>query len=60
MDTELLYVHPDSPQGGLWKQGESRPVYPLVVGLTDGKWKVLNWGSDIIPVPGLPPTLFHQ
>ncbi|RJT81085.1 hypothetical protein D6T63_07900 [Arthrobacter cheniae] len=57
MDTELLYVHPDSPEGRLWAPGESLPVYPLVIGLTNGEWKVLNWASDVVPEPGFPPTL---
>lgn len=58
LDTELLYVHPDSPDGGRWDPGETKGVYPLVMKLSGNEWKVLNWASDIIPVPGLPPTLF--
>jgi hypothetical protein len=58
LDTELLYVHPDTPLGAVWTPGEERAVYPLVMGLIDGEWMVLNWASDIIPTPGYPPTLF--
>lgn len=59
LDTELLYVHPDTPNGGLWEQGESRAVYPMVMKLSGDDWKVLNWASGIVPTPGLPPTLFQ-
>ncbi len=59
LDTELLYVHPDSPNGGLWEQGESRAVYPMVMKLSGDDWKVLNWASGIVPTPGFPPTLFQ-
>lgn len=58
LDTELLYVHPNSPNGGVWAPGESRAVYPIVMKLAGQKWMVLNWASDIVPTPGLPPTLF--
>lgn len=60
LDTELLYVHPNSPDGGLWQPGEKRAVYPLVMRLEDDTWKILNWASDSIPVPGYPPTLFPE
>lgn len=57
LDTELVYVHPNSPAGGLWQEGESREVYPLVMRLRENKWLVLNWASDTIPTPGYPPSL---
>ena len=57
LDTELLYVHPDSPTGGLWQPDEARAVYPLVMQLVGNHWKVLNWASDTIPTPGHPPIL---
>lgn len=60
LDTELLYVHPNSPDGGLWQPGEEREVYPLVMRLTDDKWKVLNWASDAVPTPGYLPVLFSE
>jgi hypothetical protein len=58
LDTELLYVHPDSPNGGVWAPGESRAVYPIVMKLSGDKWMVLNWASDLVPIPGFPPMLF--
>lgn len=57
IDTELLYVHPEIPDGGLWQEDESRPVYPLLMRFETGKWTVLNWSSDRIPTPGYPPSL---
>ncbi len=54
LDTELLYVHPKSPEDGLWHPNEKRAVYPLMMQLVKSQWKVLNWGSDTIPTPGLP------
>ena len=55
LDTELLYVHPDMPTGGIWEPDEAKAVYPLVMRLSDNHWNVLNWGSDTIPAPGHPP-----
>lgn len=49
LDTELLYVHPDSPNGGLWEQGESRAVYPMVMKLSGDDWKVINWPPESSP-----------
>lgn len=57
LDTELLYIHPDSPQGGLWQEGEFRAAYAMVMRLEQGEWKILNWASETIPTPGYPPTL---
>lgn len=54
-DTELLYVHPKG--GFIWQPGETRLTYPLLMQLDKGHWKVLNWRSETIPVPGYPPTL---
>lgn len=58
LDTELLYIHPDSPTGGLWQDGETRGVYPMVMRFEEPSWLVLNWASKAIPSPGYPPTLF--
>lgn len=58
LDTELLYVHPEVPEGFIWKPGEERTAYAILMRLLDGQWKVLNWASEKIPVPGMPPELF--
>lgn len=57
MDVEVLYVHPTPPQGSLWKEGEARAVFPLVMRFANEKWGVLNWGFEAIPTPGYPPIL---
>jgi hypothetical protein len=57
MDTELLYVHVEVPQGKVIQAGESSVVYPIVLQLSAASWMVLNWASDTIPLPGYPPVL---
>jgi hypothetical protein len=57
IDTELLYVHPEMPEGGLWQADERREVYSLLMKFETSKWTVLNWASERIPTPGYPPSL---
>lgn len=56
-DVELLYVHRDLPAGVIWAPGASAEVVPVVMGLTEGLWRVLNLGGEVIPEPGWPPRL---
>ncbi|MGO2938692.1 MAG: hypothetical protein ACTICQ_14150 [Glutamicibacter arilaitensis] len=58
LDTELLYVHPEVPGGVAWQPGEERPFYAILMRLMDGQWRVLNWASEKIPIPGMPPEIF--
>jgi hypothetical protein len=57
LDTELLYVHPLPPTSGVWEPDEFAEAYPLLMNLNEGRWTVLNWGYDAIPIPGFPPIL---
>jgi hypothetical protein len=57
LDTELLYVHPRPPTSGVWEPDEFAEAYPLLMNLNEGRWTVLNWGYDAIPIPGFPPIL---
>lgn len=57
LDTELLYVHPQPPLSGAWEQDVFAEAHPLVMNLNEGRWTVLNWGYDAIPIPGFPPIL---
>jgi hypothetical protein len=57
LDTELLYVHPLPPTSGVWDPDEFADAYPLVMNVNEGRWTVLNWGYDAIPIPGFPPIL---
>ena len=56
-DTEVLYVHREQPEGGVWLPGATSEVVPLVMHLSAGRWRVLNVGHEHIPEPGWPPTL---
>ena len=58
LDTEVLYAHREQPEGGLWQPGATSEVVPLVMRLNGEHWRVLNLGSERIPSPGWPPTLF--
>lgn len=58
VDTELLYVHDLSKlPGGVWKPGAATWVFPIVMRLDTGQWRVLNAGAETIPEPGWPPRL---
>lgn len=56
-DTELLYVHREVPQDGIWLPGATAQVVPVVLRLGDRGWQVLNLGYDRVPQPGWPPAL---
>lgn len=56
-DVELLYVHRQLPEGGVWPPGASAEVVPLVMRLGKGGWLVFNLGSERLPEPGWPPRL---
>jgi hypothetical protein len=57
LDTELLYVHPRPPASGVWESDVFAEAHPLVMNLNEGRWTVLNWGYDALPIPGFPPIL---
>jgi hypothetical protein len=56
-DVELLYVHAELPAGGVWAPGASAEVVPVLMRLTERRWRVLNLGYETIPQPGWPPKL---
>jgi hypothetical protein len=57
LDTELLYIYPEIPPGGIGEENAASFMYPMVMQLGGSGWTVLNWASDVIPTPGYPPTL---
>ena len=57
LDTEVLYVHREQPEGGVWQPGATNEVVPLVMRLNGEHWRVLNLGYERIPSPGWPPAL---
>ncbi|GAB2963483.1 hypothetical protein [Amycolatopsis acidiphila] len=60
VETKLLYVHDVSKlPGAVWESDTYSIVVPMVMRLTDGEWRVLNVGSDVVPEPGWPPRLRH-
>ena len=56
-DVELLYVHRQIPEGGVWPSRASAEVVPLLMRLGGGDWRVFNLGSERLPEPGWPPRL---
>jgi hypothetical protein len=59
VDIELLYLQDKTGlEGDMWRAGVERLVLPIVMRLHDDQWRVLNYGSETIPTPGWPPTLF--
>ncbi|TWH44426.1 hypothetical protein L612_003200000250 [Rhodococcus rhodochrous J38] len=46
---ELLYLHSSAVDADVWQPGEQRWVYPIVMHLIDGEWRVRNLGSDQDP-----------
>ncbi len=58
VDIELLYLQEKTGlEGDIWQTGVERLVLPIVMRLNDNQWRVLNYGSETIPIPGWPPTL---
>jgi len=58
VDTEVLYLQDMTGlEGGVWQPGQERSVLPIVMRLAHGQWRVLNFGSETVPIPGWPPTL---
>lgn len=59
LDLEVLYVHAEAPEGGVWEEGVEADALPLVMQLDDGEWQVLNLGYEAVPMPGWPPKLWE-
>lgn len=46
---ELLYLHSPAVDADVWQPDEQRWVYPILMHLIDGEWRVRNLGSDQDP-----------
>lgn len=47
---ELLYVHSSTADGDVWQPDEQRWVYPILMHLIDGEWRVRSLGSEHDPL----------
>lgn len=43
---EVLYVHPQLPEGGVWEPGREAMVFPLTMLFDNGRWWVDAYGSE--------------
>ena len=60
IDIELLHLQDKTRlEGDIWQPGVERLVLPIVMRLNDDQWRVLDYGSETVPTPGRPPTLYE-